>query len=95
MIGIIEAADDPMILDGRRPSPCMRHVFAVLGDRTRATIRSVSDELQQRFAEFAGVPYQAPHDLEQWKQLWETEPLMSNDRQSLFSSRGVKPTHGQ
>jgi hypothetical protein len=95
MIGIIEPADRPMFLEGRRPSTCMRHVFAVIGDRTRATIRSVSDELQLRFAAFAGVPYHAPHDLELWEQLWETEPLMSNGRHSLSGSRGMRPTHGQ
>jgi hypothetical protein len=95
MIAIIESADHPMILDRRRPSPRIRHVSVVIGDRTRATIRAMSEILQRRFAAFAGVPYHAPHDLEQWKQLWETEPAMSKTRHSLSGSRGAKHTHGQ
>ena len=95
MIAIIESADHPTILDGRRPSPCMRHVSVAIGDRTRATIRAMSETLQRRFAAFAGVPYHDPLDLEQWEQLWETETLMSRERQSLSGSRGANYTHGK
>jgi hypothetical protein len=36
-------------------------------------IRTVSDLIQRRFAEFAGVPYQNPVDRQQWEDLRETE----------------------
>lgn len=36
-------------------------------------IRQVSDLLERRFAQFAGVPYQTPVCRQQWEELWETE----------------------
>jgi hypothetical protein len=81
MIAIIESAEHPVILEGRRQSPRIRHMF-VVANRAHATIRAMSQTLQRRFAAFAGVPYHEPLDMEQWEQLWETEPSMSHERHS-------------
>jgi hypothetical protein len=39
----------------------------------RTGIRTVTDLMERRFAEFAGVPYQNPLSRQQWEELWETE----------------------
>jgi hypothetical protein len=39
----------------------------------RLAIRAVSDHMERRFAEFAGVPSQNPLSRQQWEDLWETE----------------------
>jgi hypothetical protein len=40
----------------------------------RIGTRTVSDLIERRFAEFAGVPYQNPLSRQQWEELWEAEP---------------------
>jgi hypothetical protein len=39
----------------------------------RIGVRIVSDLLERRFAEFAGVPYQGPLRRQHWEELWEAE----------------------
>jgi hypothetical protein len=36
----------------------------------------VSDFIERRFAEFAGVPYQNSLSRQQWEELWETEDVV-------------------
>jgi hypothetical protein len=67
MSTLLEPAEHPIILDSRRQSHFVRHVSVAIGDRTRATIRAMSEKLERRFAAFAGVPYHDPLDLEQWE----------------------------
>jgi hypothetical protein len=72
-----------MIVDNRWQSHCARQLFLSLGDRTRMAICAISEKLGRRFATFAGVPYHDPNHLQQWEQLWETEPRLSDERESL------------
>jgi hypothetical protein len=44
-----------------------------LGCQVRKAIGTVSDLIEWRFAEFAGVPYQSPVSRQQWEELWEME----------------------
>ena len=93
MIAIIEPAEHPIVLDSRRQSHFVRIVSVAIGDRTRVCIRAISEKLERRFAVFAGVPVHDPLDLEQWEQLWETEPWMSDEGKSLSGSLGAKRIH--
>jgi hypothetical protein len=88
MIAITESAEPSIILDGPRQSRFMSQVSVAIGDRTRATIRVMSEKLERRFAAFAGVPYHDPLDLAQWEQLWEADS-------SLSGSLGAKQIHGK
>jgi hypothetical protein len=47
--------------------------FDVVGCQLRAGVRTLSDLLARRFADFAGVPYQNPLSRREWEELWETE----------------------
>jgi hypothetical protein len=94
MIPIIEPVEHPIILDSHRQAQFVRHVFVAIGDRTRAVIRAIREKWERCFAAFAGVPYHDPLDLEQWEQLWDTEPWMSHERESRSGSLGAKQIHG-
>lgn len=61
-------------MDNRRRAQSVAALFTALGYHVRIGIRSVSDLMERRFAEFAGVPYQNPISRQQWEELWETEP---------------------
>jgi hypothetical protein len=52
-------------------------IFVALRYHVRVGIRTASDLLERRFAEFAGVPYQNPLGRQQWEDLWETEAKKS------------------
>jgi hypothetical protein len=60
-------------MDHRRPVQSMAAFFVAFGYHARIGIRTVTDHLELRFAEFAGVPYQNPLSRQQWEELWETE----------------------
>ena len=60
-------------MDNRRPNQSMAALFAPVGYRVRRRVRTVSDLIERRFAEFAGVPYQDPLSRQQWEELWEME----------------------
>jgi hypothetical protein len=60
-------------LDHRRPVQSMAAFFVALGCHVRIGIRTVSDLLERRFTEFAGVPCQSLLSRQQWEELWETE----------------------
>jgi hypothetical protein len=49
------------------------HPRSVSWPGLRIGIRAVSDLLERRFAEFAGVPYRSPVSRQQWEELWEAE----------------------
>jgi hypothetical protein len=61
-------------MDNRQRAQSVAALFTALGYHVRIGIRSVSDLMERRFAEFAGVPYQNPISRQQWEELWETEP---------------------
>jgi hypothetical protein len=76
-----------------RPVQFMAAIFVALGYHVRVGIRTASDLIERRFAEFAGVPNQGPLSRQQWEALWETEksgpfsryaacPLAGGDRAS-------------
>jgi hypothetical protein len=60
-------------MDNRRPVEFMAAFFAALGYQLRIGIRTVSDLMERRFAEFGDLPYQNPLSRQQWEDLWETE----------------------
>jgi len=47
--------------------------FDAVGHRAWAGIRILSDLLERRFADFAGVPYENRLRRREWEELWETE----------------------
>jgi hypothetical protein len=49
-------------------------VLVALGRNMRVATRTMSAELECRFATFAGVPYHDPVSRQQWEQVWEEEP---------------------
>jgi hypothetical protein len=59
--------------DNRGPVEFMAAFFVAVGYHVRIGIRTMSDLLGPRFAEFAGVPYQNPLIRQQWEELWETD----------------------
>jgi hypothetical protein len=70
---IIVPTVNSIALDHRRPVQSMTAFFVDLGHHVRIGILTVSDLLERRFAEFAGVPCQGPLSRQQWEDLWETE----------------------
>jgi hypothetical protein len=58
----------------RRPLEIMAAIFVALGTHVRVRIRTVSDRIEHRFAEFAGVPYEDSHSRQQWEELFRAEP---------------------
>jgi hypothetical protein len=61
-------------MDHRRPFQSMAAFFVDLGYDVRIGMRTMSDLVERRFAEFARVPYQNPLSRQQWQELWEAEP---------------------
>jgi hypothetical protein len=61
-------------MHNRRPFKSMPAFFVDLGYDVRIGMRTVSDLVERRFAEFARVPYQNPLSRQQWEELWEVEP---------------------
>jgi hypothetical protein len=59
-------------MDDHRPIQFPTLSFDVLG-HLRASVRTVTDLLARRFADFAGVPYQNPLGRRESEELWETE----------------------
>lgn len=57
----------------RRPVQFMAASVVPLGCYGRIGFRTVSDSIERRIAEFAGVPYQNLLSRQQWEELWETE----------------------
>jgi hypothetical protein len=60
-------------VDHRRLVQFMAAFFVALGYHLRIGIHTVSDLMERRFAEFAGVPCENPLSRRQWEDLWETE----------------------
>jgi hypothetical protein len=69
----IDPAVNSIAMDDRRPVRFTPAFFVALGYHVRTAIRTVTDLMERRFAEFAGVPYQNPLSRQQWGELWETE----------------------
>jgi hypothetical protein len=70
---VIVPAVNTIAVHNRRPAPLLAAFFVALGGQVRRAIRTVSNLIGRRFAEFAGVPYQNPVDRQQWEELWTTE----------------------
>ena len=70
---IIVPTVNSIALDNRRTVQFVAAFFVALEYHVRLGIRTVSDLVERRFAEFAGVPYQNPLSRQQWEELWETE----------------------
>jgi hypothetical protein len=70
---IIVPTVNSIAMDHRWPVQSMAAFFVALGCHARIGIRTVSDLVEVRFAEFAGVPCQSPLSRQQWEELWETE----------------------
>ena len=73
MSTVIVPTVNSIAMDDRRPVQFMAAFFAALGYHVRTGIHAVSDLLERRFGEFAGVPYLGPVSRQQWEQLWATE----------------------
>jgi hypothetical protein len=73
MTTMIEPAEYPIVVDGRRRSQFVTNVFGALGCNMRVTMRTMSAEIERRFATFAGLPYQDPVSRQQWEQVWEAD----------------------
>lgn len=58
-------------------------VNSIVMDNRRPGTRTVSNLIERRFAEFAGVPYLDPLNRQEWEDLWETaekrEPLVDRN----------------
>lgn len=73
MSTVIAPAVNAIAADNRRRTPLLAAFFVALACQMRKAIRTVSDLVERRFAEFAGVPYQNSVDRQQWDDLWETD----------------------
>jgi hypothetical protein len=73
MITLIEPAEYPIVVDGRRRSLFVTHVFGALGYKVRGAMRTIGAEIERRFARFADLPYQDSVSRQQWEQVWEAE----------------------
>jgi hypothetical protein len=82
MIMIIGPAANPIVLDNRPQSELLTHLIVSMGYRLREAIRAMYDLIENRFAAFAGVPYEDPPSRQQWEQLWDTELELSEWRGS-------------
>jgi hypothetical protein len=57
-----------------RPVQIIAAISVAFGNHVQVGIRTVSDLIEHRFAEFAGVPYQNSHSRQQWEELFRSEP---------------------
>ena len=73
MTTMIEPAQYLTVVDSRRSSQYATTVFGALGCNMRVAMRTMSAEIERRFATFAGVPYQDPVSRQQWEQVWEAD----------------------
>jgi hypothetical protein len=69
---VIVPAVNSIAMGNRRPVQFIAAIFVALGYHAQVGIRSVSDLIERRFAEFAGVPYQNPFSRQLWEELWES-----------------------
>jgi hypothetical protein len=60
-------------VENRAPVAFLTAFVVELGCRVRKTVRTVSDLIEWRFAEFVGVAYQSRVSRQQWEELWEME----------------------
>jgi phosphatidylserine synthase len=60
-------------MGNRRPVQFVVAFLVAVGFHLRLGIHTISAVTERRFADFAGVPYQNPHNRQQWEELWEME----------------------
>ena len=58
----------------RRPAPFLGAFFVAARYRALLRIRTATDFIERRFADFAGVPYYEPDCRQLWEEVWEKEP---------------------
>jgi hypothetical protein len=71
---MIEPAQYPICHESSGRSQFVTTLFVALGWNMRVAMRTMSAELDRRFATFAGVSYYDPVSRQQWEQVWEEEP---------------------
>jgi hypothetical protein len=65
MSAVIDPAVNSITLNARRPVQFMAVFFVA--------IHTMSDLIERRFAEFAGIPYQSRLSRQQWEEVWKAE----------------------
>jgi hypothetical protein len=76
MIAIISQIEDWTAVDSCRQLQ-FTPTSVDFGYRLRGLIRTVSCNLERRFAAFADVPYHEPLSRQQWELLWKAAPWLS------------------
>jgi hypothetical protein len=84
---IIVPTVNSIAMENRRPVQFMAATFVALGYRVRLGIRTMSDLMERRFWEFAGVPCQNPLSRQQWEELWQAE---AEPQQLRITTRRLK-----
>ena len=69
----IGRAMDSIAVEKHQAVPFLAAFAVVLRCRMPKAMHAMRDHLERRFAEFAGVPYQAFVSRQQWEELWEME----------------------
>jgi hypothetical protein len=68
---IIGPAMNSIALEKHQAVPFLPALVVALRCQVPKAIHAMSDHVERRFAEFAGVPYQSPVSRHQWETLWE------------------------
>jgi hypothetical protein len=70
---IIGRAMNSIAVEKRQAVPLLAAFVVALRSHVPKSIHAMSDHVERRFAEFAGVPYQSQASRQQWEELWEME----------------------
>jgi hypothetical protein len=68
------ASVNSMASEKRRPLQFIAALSSVMRTRVRARSYVVIDLVERTFADFAGIPYHAPVNRQQWEELWGKDP---------------------
>jgi hypothetical protein len=72
-VDFIGRAMDSIAVEKHQAVPFFAALAVALRCRMPNAVHAMRDHLERRFAEFAGVPYQAFVSRQQWEELWEME----------------------
>jgi hypothetical protein len=70
---IIGRTMNSIAVEKRQAVPLLAAFVVALRSHVPKSIHAMSDHVERRFAEFAGVPYQSQASRQQWEELWEME----------------------
>lgn len=73
MTTIIGRAMNSIAVEKRQAVPLLGAFFVAFRCHVPKAIYAMGDEVDRRFAEFAGVPYQSPISRQEWEELWEMQ----------------------